>query len=325
MLRFTLRFYFILFARSFSSANVTSFYQNVTSWEWKNMPYREPYLFTAQEDHNSYLNFRHSGMDICAPGYCYGPAIRHFYLIHYVIDGKGFYTAGKHTYALGQGDVFLILPNEITSYVADEKDPWSYCFFAFDGEGSEEMLQRTALSRENLTTHLEDDSLVALIEETTQELNRPLPNPDLYSLSQLIRMLKILADQVRVDVDTDKASMRSYVQQVLDFIHFNYAEPITVQEMAGLLSLNRSYLYRIFKEETGLSPIEYLNGYRIDRARQLLVETNIPVGQISVSTGFSTFSSFSRFFRLKYGVSPSTFRKMARTGKAGSVPLLGTD
>ena len=192
-------------------------------------------------------------------------------------------------------------------------------------EGSEELLQRTALSRENLTTHLEDDSLIALIEETTQELNRPLPNPDLYSLSQLIRMLKILADQVRVDVDTDKASMRSYVQQVLDFIHFNYAEPITVQEMAGLLSLNRSYLYRIFKEETGLSPIEYLNGYRIDRARQLLVETNIPVGQISVSTGFSTFSSFSRFFRLKYGVSPSTFRKMARTGKAGSVPLLGTD
>lgn len=285
------------------------------------MPYREPTLFTTQDAKNQYLNFRHSGRDTCNPGYCYGPAVRHFYLIHYVISGKGRYTTGGNTYQLGKGDAFIIFPNEITSYIADEQDPWSYCFFAFDGDGCPDILARTAFSKDNLTISLDNDSLIDLIEETTTTLNHPMPNADLYALSQLLKMLKIFADHAHRGAAAKEPHMRSYVQQILDYIHFNYANALTISDMANTLSLNRSYFYRIFKEETGLSPSEYLNGYRIDRARQLLKDTNMPIGQIAVSTGFNTFSSFSRLFQIKYGQSPREFRKSCRAGDEKAHPL----
>ena len=73
------------------------------------------------------------GMEQCLPGHSFGPAIRPYTLIHFVMKGKGtLYKRGKE-YPVHAGDAFLILPDEITTYTADMDDPWHYQWIGFDG------------------------------------------------------------------------------------------------------------------------------------------------------------------------------------------------
>ena len=72
------------------------------------------------------LYLAYCGREICEAGHTYGPAVRQEYLLHYVISGKGTFTADGKTTELGAHDAFLIMPEETTVYRADAKEPWSY-------------------------------------------------------------------------------------------------------------------------------------------------------------------------------------------------------
>jgi AraC-like DNA-binding protein len=274
------------------------------------MAYQDPILFSSLLSQNSYLYMCHVGRDRCKPRYCYGPVVRSFYLIHLIVSGKGSYVARNTTYHLSANQAFIIYPNETTLYAADAETPWDYCFFAFNGDYARELIERTGFRGGNMVITIPPEIAVPLaeqIEATARTLNRLSPNADLYALSQLVSFFAILADSHSDNIQPD-ALTRDFVRRAVGYIHFNYANPITIMELSKTLNINRSYLYRIFKEEIGLSPSEYLNNYRIDRARHLLIESDMPISQIAMSTGFSTFSSFYRLFRLKYNMSARQYR-----------------
>ncbi len=77
------------------------------------------------------LYLAYCGREICEAGHTYGPAVRQEYLLHYVISGKGTFTADGKTTELGAHDAFLIMPEETTVYRADAKEPWSYVWAGF--------------------------------------------------------------------------------------------------------------------------------------------------------------------------------------------------
>ena len=73
------------------------------------------------------------GEQECAPGHTYGPAIRRYTLIHFVISGKGCFTNGSGMHPLHAGEAFIIRPGEVTVYAADETEPWHYLWIGFNG------------------------------------------------------------------------------------------------------------------------------------------------------------------------------------------------
>src|SRR5699024_5834119 len=96
-------------------------------------------------------------------------------------------------------------------------------------------------------------------------------------------------------------------------IKHNYRESITLDDLAEVSHVNKYYLAHLFKQQIGMSPIEFLNKERITAAKGLLETTNITVTQISESTGFSSQSFFSQAFRRETGVTPSAYRKQMKT------------
>ena len=74
------------------------------------------------------------GHEDCQSKHTFGPAVRTFWLLHYVVSGKGKYIVNDTEYAVYPGQAFLIRPGEITTYQADEKDPWHYVWSAFDAD-----------------------------------------------------------------------------------------------------------------------------------------------------------------------------------------------
>jgi AraC-like DNA-binding protein len=93
------------------------------------------------------------------------------------------------------------------------------------------------------------------------------------------------------------------------FIHENYARPITRSEIAQHINIAEDYLTFCFRQELGVTPIKYLQRYRIHLAKKMLKETALSVTEIAWAVGFSDSSYFSRVFHRETGLPPETYRR----------------
>jgi signal transduction histidine kinase/AraC-like DNA-binding protein len=99
------------------------------------------------------------------------------------------------------------------------------------------------------------------------------------------------------------------VRQAMAYIHKHYAEPISRADLAQHVALSEDYLTDCFRKELGVTPITYVNRYRINQAKLLLTETYKTITEIALDVGFSDSSYFSRVFRRETGMSPTDYRQ----------------
>lgn len=97
-------------------------------------------------------------------------------------------------------------------------------------------------------------------------------------------------------------------RKVMAYIHAHYAEDISREQMASYAGVSERHLARCFVQEAGLSPIDYLNRFRVVQARRLLDEGGMNITEIMNAVGFRDSSYFSRVFRREVGMSPSAYR-----------------
>ena len=96
---------------------------------------------------------------------------------------------------------------------------------------------------------------------------------------------------------------------MLQYIHTHYAEPITLDQLASLEHISKSYLSRLFKQQTGQTVIAYINSLRIETAKRLLTATRANVNEIAYQVGFESPKYFYRAFRTLTGDTPAGFRR----------------
>jgi AraC-like DNA-binding protein len=111
--------------------------------------------------------------------------------------------------------------------------------------------------------------------------------------------------------DTLPLETSTLVKQAIAYIHENYGRSFGRSELAENVGMSEDYLGRVFKQELGISPWDYLNRYRIYQARKLLLQTHKSVSRIAKRVGFSDPAYFSRVFRKHVGRSPSDYRTAA--------------
>lgn len=102
-----------------------------------------------------------------------------------------------------------------------------------------------------------------------------------------------------------------FCASVLAYIAEHYREPITSTTAAAALYLNNSYFCRLFKKHFNSNFSDFLNGYRIERAKQILRDTSMSVADVAAATGFNSFSYFCKLFRAETGMSPTDYRRGA--------------
>jgi Response regulator containing CheY-like receiver domain and AraC-type DNA-binding domain len=105
-------------------------------------------------------------------------------------------------------------------------------------------------------------------------------------------------------------STRSFVTKAEEYVHNNYGdEDLSLDRVCEVLGVSNSYFSSVFKKETGNSFIRYLTDYRMERASQLLIETNEKSYIIARKVGYADPNYFSYVFKRKFGVSPSKYRR----------------
>ena len=245
------------------------------------------YIFSNDFSRNLDAMIYTCGYETCEPSHSYGPVVRSGYLIHYILEGKGIYKTDGHIWQLSEGDAFLIRPNTLIYYEADKYHPWTYTWIGFQGIKIEEYLKRTSLL-ETPYFHYGKDDRVRLCHEKMFEAYKLPENRDLMMNSILYEYLYLLASKFPRTYIPAKEKKIGYVEEALRYIENNYAHSVNIQVIADHLNIERTYLYRLFKDITGVSPQEYLLDYRIHRACSLLKETALPVSDIARSVGYDT-------------------------------------
>ncbi|MBK8420865.1 substrate-binding domain-containing protein [Candidatus Villigracilis saccharophilus] len=98
-------------------------------------------------------------------------------------------------------------------------------------------------------------------------------------------------------------------RQTMAYIHEHYTEPITRADIAKQINVSEGHLARCFQRETALTPTAYLNRYRVNQAKTLLISTDQSIASIAIKVGFSDNNYFSRVFRHEIGETPLSYRR----------------
>lgn len=261
--------------------------------------------YKAQNKDTVSLAVYNVGYQKCHPLYQWGPGIRDHYLIHHVLSGRGYYTVRGVTYPLGAGDTFLVYPFTEVSYCADANDPWQYYWVGFSGSDAKFLLGHTDFTKDCpvISTDFGDKLKDALLKIYNC---RGQSNADGVKMTgRLYLALGVLMEHASAR-HPDAALF--YAQKAMEFIGYNYSNPISVEDIADYCKISRSQLYRIFMAHSGVSPKAYLSDFRLRQACRLLESTGLSVGAIANSVGFENSLYFSKVFRKSKGMTPSAYR-----------------
>jgi YesN/AraC family two-component response regulator len=99
------------------------------------------------------------------------------------------------------------------------------------------------------------------------------------------------------------------IKKIIQYIRSNYMKKITLNNISDSVNFSVSYVCRMFKEETGMSLTDYMNKVRIENAKILLMNNDIPLIDVSYLCGFDDQSYFSKVFKKSTGSSPGVFRE----------------
>lgn len=235
------------------------------------------------------------GYESCTPGHAFGPHIRNYYLLHFVLEGEGTLTSADTVYTLKPGDIFVIHPGERTLYRASDINPWKYSWLGFEVSQELDFLAGSVIT----------NAPVRWIFETVQACEND-PNADGRIYSLLYELLRKLSKH---SVAATK-SASSYAIYTKTYLEAMYMRPIRIQEIADILHVNRRYLTAIFKEAYGIPPQLFLMELRLDKARQFL-DQGCSVADAATLAGFTDISNFSKQYKAYFGVPANRHRKEA--------------
>lgn len=266
--------------------------------------------FNNEKKGSLYVNC--CGCSQTQPLHSFGPAVKPHYLIHFVLSGKGIFRSGEKEYHLEAGYGFLIEPEELAFYQADEKNPWTYVWVGFAGSEAENYLHAMGLSGRHPVFKSDRsqelyDTVRDMMEHNTFGMANDLRRNGLLSI-----FLSLIASGIDVVDRNETDRGNAYVRKAVSFIQSNYCNPIKVTDIAEYVCINRSYLYTLFQNYLGMSPQQFLTAFRITKARELLESTSYSIESIALSCGYTDALNFTKAFRGMKGISPSAFRKQAR-------------
>ncbi|MBQ3133575.1 MAG: AraC family ligand binding domain-containing protein [Clostridia bacterium] len=235
------------------------------------------------------------GVEQCEAGHRFGPFVRRYYLLHYVLSGKGIYRRGDTTYRLSAGQFFLIRPDEVTTYMADRQEPWTYVWIGVTGR-----LAARFDALDSPVGELSDLPFRELLGMLQEDFPGWRDMREEYIVTVVHRVMAALFASV--------PAHRHYVSRVATFIRASYMKDISVQQIADEMSVDRRHLSRQFKKRTGVGIQEYLVSVRMENAAKFLLD-GYSVSETCDLCGYKDRSNFSKMFYARYGVWPSAYAR----------------
>ncbi len=229
----------------------------------------------------------------------WGTGRRNYCILHYITHGKGYFCGN----AVGKGQGFYIHSGQLHEYHADEKQGWNYFWMIFsEGLAKKYVLPHISIDENGIFSA---DFIGRLKLERTRIFASKKPMSSMEALSTFFSVMALHQEQAAISGSLPLA----HVAGAKLFIENNAGRKLCVREVAQKLCIDDRYLYNLFRRYEGVSVKTYIDRCRTDYARTLLEKENMSISEIAHHMEFEDVCTFSKFFRLHTGVSPSEYRK----------------
>lgn len=238
------------------------------------------------------------------------------YIFHFVIKGKGYLKIQKNEYIpIYKNSCFLIEPGQQAKYHQDKDNPWTYFWIEINGKNIEKFVNLLAFKNNNNVINIPNIKDI-------KNCFFDVFNQDLYGqniLSENLRIqsltLKIFSDlfsnTINHNLEKNEKMLSKTEEQanaIIKYINYNYTSPnLSVKNLANMFYFNSSYLNRLIKKYTGLSPKKLIIKLRMERSLILMKKKTMTISEISFEIGYKNQFYFSKEFKEYYGVSPSEY------------------
>lgn len=253
------------------------------------------------------------------------PKMLHFHNaveIGFCVDGEGILYHGKDSRdSYHSGDFSIIFP-QVPHIATATKSPASWEYLFIDAKSL--LKNRTADTSQLWQIFYMLQRIPFIIKkDTSPEIHYYLSlifqefydKKPFYQDAVLGLLISLFAELNRITTNIECTDMTesqgafSYIHKALSYIYEHYTEPISIQDLSSYCCISESHFRRIFKSVVGISPLEYIQHYRIQQACHYLHLNQEPVNRIAEKVGFTSLSSFNRQFQQYLHLSPTAWRK----------------
>ena len=269
------------------------------------------------------------------------PSTHESYELTYIVKGQIDYIIDDKVYHLKPGSTIIVWPGVEHSYEVIEECEVACVYFTLNTDAEDDTNTNVVQTQDDLDDDVKDeknldtlfktspisqediDAVVitgkgqkdiattvnAILSENSQEAFGRAPLLQALALTMIVYINRSLQEQIEEQKRIQEGSAVELVEIACDFIEENYTENITVADIADYIYLSAGYFSRVFNKEKGISPMNYLTDYRIDKAKHLLETTDLKMSNIATMTGFTTPQRFNAAFKRVTGDTPSDYRK----------------
>lgn len=233
--------------------------------------------------------------------YCFDNTKRDFkgYIFQYTLSGYGIVEINKKEYKLTQNSGFFVKIPSDTKYYCDNNNPWSFVYIRFESDCLESLLNNF----QGVFKFDESNFIIKQLFEILDDCKNKT-----YSYEELSVQVYSFICKLYSDLFGESKKFSPVVAKAKNIMD-NEFKNINITEIAGVIGVSRNHLARCFAEETGISPICYLQNVRLNYSLKLLASTSLSVKEIAEKCGFSTANYYTKSFFKKFNKTPSKFRK----------------
>lgn len=233
----------------------------------------------------------------------------HEYQINYITEGSGIFETGSEQYKVTSGSIIIIRPGIWHRYRPDRDSGWNEHYIGFNGDFCNNFFQEVFFQTAKPVVYIGfQESMLKLFFEIIQLVRDEKTGHQQVSAANTILILsKILS--VTKNQEFAGKSIERTIRKACLYFRENLNRNIIIEDLANELNVGYSYFRQMFKKYTGISPIQYHLSLRIQRAKDLMVSTDLSFKEIANEIGFESYFYFSRLFKDKTGQSPLEFKK----------------
>ena len=236
------------------------------------------------------------------------PLGRPDYLLFYIAKGRERFFLDREIIA-DEGSIIFFKPFERQEHIYEESKTGEFYYVHFNAPADFDLFgfESSCVYGAKPSAKVRD-----IFEEIISELQSKQPAYEKICVSKLFNVIALL----NRETEKESAPQGRYFDKisfVIQKMNKDYQSGDTLDDYAKMCNMSKFHFLRVFKEITGASPLEYRNMIRLDHARELLEDTELPINEIGSMTGFSSSTYFCDAFKKKNGVSPSTYRKSKLT------------
>ena len=232
-----------------------------------------------------------------------------YYLI-YLVNGFGYYRFDKGFCTVPAGNIVIYKSLEVQDYYYIGNEKTELYWIHFTGEAAGKLLYNLGLAEKHYFKVGINTECIQLFEKIINEINIKNPGYHSFCIGYLLQLLSIFSREALLEEKGRRILKNADMEAVIRKMHTEYQQDHPVEYYANCCNLSVYQFIRKFKGSMQLSPSRYIEKIRMDKSRELLLDTDLTVSEISEIVGFNDPFYFSKVFKKNTGMNPKAFRRM---------------